>query len=341
MKTSRQKTSVSKRVKPNFDTPYQISTRNTNRDYKMSESKMNENSGSSNSNAETVSNNDIAATNNFQESINFKLPSFWKYNPTAWIDLIESKFRIANIDTQIVKYVAVLESLDTTVIENLFKIPKPDDPECYEKLIFQLKDFFVRDNRDELDLLLNDLTLGDKTPNELMKHLIAVSGIENDPSPQFETVLKDKFLRALPSDIASSSGTWTYKNLRELAQCATDAMNAAQRYRKNSSQILATFSKHNSFNSQNKPKKNFAAPYASTNNRFPFPNRKPNHGFNNFNPTSNGRPYRYSNQLQSAKFYVCYYHRRFKQSAMKCEGPMCRFYSARLNCLGRQLQSLQ
>ena len=202
----------------------------------------------------------------------------------------------------------MLECLNKTEIESLYKIPKTDDPECYDKLILQLKDFFVRDNREELDLLLNDLTLGDKTPNELMTHLIAVSGIENDPSPQFETVLKDKFLRALPSDIASSSGIWSYQNLRELAQCATNAMNAAHRYRKNSCPVLANS------NGENNARKNVVKQPTRYNNCFPFQNRMPRSNIKNKNPL---------------RFYICYYHRRFKQSAIKCKGPICRFYSLR------------
>ena len=97
---------------------------------------------------------------------------------------------------------------------------------------------FSRDDRDRSDLLLNDLTLGDKTPNELMRHLISAAGVGEDCSPQFEAILTDRFLRCLPPDITASSGTWSYTDLRSLAKCATLAMNATQRYGKSSS-VLA------------------------------------------------------------------------------------------------------
>ena len=355
MKTSRQNTSVLKRFRATSKVPYLISTRYTNRDCKiMSEPNTNANAGSSNANAESVNNVETAdrPINDFQETVNFKLPNFWNHNPAAWIDLIESKFKIANIENQLVKYVAVLECLNKTEIESLYKIPKSDDPECYDKLISHLEDFFGRDNREELDLLLNNLTLGDKTPNELMKHLIAVSGIENDPSPQFETVLKDKFLRALPSDIASSSGIWTYQNLRELAQCATNAMNAAQRYQKNSCPVLTNISQNDSrastsfFYNENNPRQNFVKHQPSTKGHFRPQNRKTGRDFKNFTPTPNKQ--RYGNFIEPsyAQSYVCYYHRRFRQRAIKCEGPVCRFFSPRsqtphLNCQGRQPPFLQ
>ena len=112
--------------------------------------------------------------------------------------LIEAKFRMSKITTQINKYMAVLEALSNSELEHLYNIPKPEDENCYDKLITQIHNIFTRDDQDRLDLLLNDLTLGDKTPNELMRHLISAAGVEDNCSPQFEAILKDRFLRCLP-----------------------------------------------------------------------------------------------------------------------------------------------
>ena len=169
---------------------------------------------------------------------NFRLPALWRHNTDSWVALVETKFRMSSIPTQIGKYMAVLKALDNSELEHLYNIPKPDDENCYHKLITQIRDVFTRDDQDRLDLLLNDLTLGDKTPNELMRHLISAAGVGEDCSPQFEAILKDRFLRCLLPDIAASSGTWSYTDLRSLAKCATQAMNATQRYGKSSS-VLA------------------------------------------------------------------------------------------------------
>ena len=80
--------------------------------------------------------------------------------------------------------------------------------------------------------MLNDLSLGDRSPNELMHQLIAASGTDENCSPQFETLLKDRFLKALPSEIAANSDTWTYTDLRSLANCTTQAMTSSKRYGK-------------------------------------------------------------------------------------------------------------
>ena len=99
---------------------------------------------------------------------------------------------------------------------------------------------FARDENEKLDLLLKDLTLGDRSPNELMKNLIAAAETENVCSPQFEEILKDKFLKALCHDIAANSGNWNYTDLRTLANCATQAINASKRYGRSSNSVLAT-----------------------------------------------------------------------------------------------------
>ena len=68
---------------------------------------------------------------------NFKLPAFWKHNAGSWIALIEAKFRMSKITTQINKYMAILEALSNSELEHLYNIPKPEDENCYDKLITQ------------------------------------------------------------------------------------------------------------------------------------------------------------------------------------------------------------
>ena len=171
---------------------------------------------------------------------NLKLPTFWKHNAEGWITLIETKFRLSRIDAQVNRYVAVLEAFDASNLERPYDFPNPEDAACYEKLITQIRTVFAGDENERLDLLLKDLTLGDRSPNELTRNLIAAAGTDNVCSPQFEEILKDKFLKALPHDIAANSGNWNYNDLRTLANCATQAINASKRYGRDSNSVLAT-----------------------------------------------------------------------------------------------------
>ena len=55
-------------------------------------------------------------------------------------------------------------------------------------------------------------------------------GLEENLSPQFETIIKDRFLKALPAKVAACSGNWIYTDLIGLAKCATEYMKANKRY---------------------------------------------------------------------------------------------------------------
>jgi len=361
--TSRFETSVTKRSL--IKVPFTTSTRSTNREpspLKMTENK----SETSETLAEEIAHSSQSSPqaahplpNEQRLCNNFKLPPFWKHNPDSWIALIEAKFRISNIITQVNKYMAVLESLSNSELEHLYNIPKPDDENCYDKLITQIHDVFSRDDRDRLDLLLNELTLGDKTPSELMRHLISAAGVEDQCSPQFETILKDRFLRCLPSEIAASSGTWSYTDLKSFANCATQAINASKRYGKTPSVLTINnkaksngttqnnsdrrSNKHfNSFNQQSKrndkPVNSYGKNYGYSSNRFS------NYVTSNNNWSRNQYLGRGQNRNRYASGYICFYHRRFKRAAYRCEGPICKFFYSpyqdeSLNYLGRQTQS--
>ena len=89
---------------------------------------------------------------------------------------------------------------------------------------------YAKDDSEKLDILLNNSTLGDRSPMDLMRHLLAASGLEENPSPQFKTIIKDRFLKALPAKVAACSGNWFYTDLIGLAKCVTEYMKANKCY---------------------------------------------------------------------------------------------------------------
>ena len=80
------------------------------------------------------------------------------------------------------------------------------DPDCYMKLCAQIKAVYAKDDSEKLNLLLNNLTLGDRSLIDLMRHLLAASGLEESPSPQFKAIIKDRFFKALPATVSAYSG---------------------------------------------------------------------------------------------------------------------------------------
>ena len=75
----------------------------------------------------------------------------------------------------------ILETLTTGQFEKLYDILKPLDPNFYTKLCNQITAVYAKDDSEKLDILLNNLTLGDRSPMDLMRHLLAASGLEKTP----------------------------------------------------------------------------------------------------------------------------------------------------------------
>ena len=88
---------------------------------------------------------------------------------------------------------------------------------------------YAKDDSEKLDIL-NNLTLGDRSPMDLMRHFLAASGLEENPSPQCEAIIKDRFLQALPANVAACSGNWFYTDLIGLAKYPTEYMKVNKRY---------------------------------------------------------------------------------------------------------------
>ena len=337
MSTSRKVTSLPREIKE--PVPFQTITRATSRNVKMSQPDTDK---PSTSNSED--NKEFPALRNSIAPTGIKLPDLWKHNPNGWIDLVETKFRLLNIKDEVVKYVAILEALSNHNLQKLNTIPKSDDNACYSKLLQQIREYFELDDSEEIEFLLNDLTLGDKTPNELMRDLLSAAG--EPRTPQFELILKDRFLRALPPKIAGLSGNWSYRSLRELAQCATDAMLSTNRYNQTSLPVFANY-RDAPGNSNFGPRRGNSESFGNRSPKRPQ-NYRPAYASIPRRPPLLGNPHRdfYSFFDRGYNFgYVCYYHFKFREAARNCTGPRCEYFYMlkRARCLnekGRQFLPL-
>ena len=194
MKTSRKITSLLKsKTNPKAETQYHINTGATNRDpLNMAEAKADlakNNLSDSTDSQSSMEPSTLATKSNHQNTpttctpANLKLPQLWKQNLESWISLIESKFCLDGIDSQITKYISTLEALSSSEIEQLYNISSPEEPACYDKLIREIRNACIVDKAEKLNILRNDLSLGDRSANELMHQLIAASGTDENCSP--------------------------------------------------------------------------------------------------------------------------------------------------------------
>ena len=182
-----------------------------------------------------------------------------------------------------------------------------------------------------------------------MRHLISAAGVEDNCSPQFEAILKDRFLRCLPPDIAASSGTWSYTNLRSLAKCATQATNTTQRYGKPQSvltignkprnitrNITSSHFSPNSARNNSDGRVNFFRPQgrenfsrrniisANARGNWRKPIRQPNYQTNGW--PRNSRYDQSQNRYRSYSGYVCYYHRLLNKPPTDAKAQIAKFF---------------
>ena len=122
-----------------------------------------------------------ANKDSFTSNFNFKLLPFWSYNADSWLALCDAKFNIAGIEAPVLKFMTILETLITGQLKKLYIISKPQDPDCYTKLCNQIKAVYAKDDSEKLDILVANLTFGDRSPMDLMRHLLVASGLEKSP----------------------------------------------------------------------------------------------------------------------------------------------------------------
>ncbi|CAK8689289.1 unnamed protein product [Clavelina lepadiformis] len=143
-----------------------------------------------------------------------KLPTFWKFNPEAWISHLEHKFSLYRIASQTNRYLLAVEAIPATDLA-LLRLPSASAQDCYDILINEiLRNFDKRE--DHLDFLLADLTLHGQSPKHLMRELMSAVGQEN-LTPPVVKLIRAKFLKALPPDVAIALASVKYENLQSLA----------------------------------------------------------------------------------------------------------------------------
>ena len=152
-----------------------------------------------------------------------------------------------------------------------------------------------------------------------MRHLLAASGLEKNPYPQFKAIIKVRFLKALPAKVAACSGNWFFTDLIGLAKCATEYMKANERYTEGSTSlgnlrgttVSSISNRPHNFQSYRQPLRNIYYKNLKTGNSTAPGNSQ----FRSRNAT----------YLRS-RSYISYFHRKFCQMRFKCEDPQCKFF---------------
>ena len=109
-----------------------------------------------------------------------RLADFWESNPEAWLAFAESQFRRAGIESELVKFDAVVEKLPLSLITKLTPlIVKPPKEEPYAKLCSELIKLASLSDREKYQTLMHSLEIGDSKTSDLYQRMKQLLSDEN------------------------------------------------------------------------------------------------------------------------------------------------------------------
>lgn len=235
----------------------------------------------------------------------FRAPSFWRNNPELWFIQIESSFRISGITSDQTKFHSVVAALDCevlTIVSDILKNPPTEN--LYDTLKARIIKHFAETETVRLRLLFQELSLGDKKPSHLLNEM------QNLASGQMtDEGIKALWLQRLPIEMQQilSVSSESLSGLSQIADkisevsgsspicsvsssCSQTCQTTIQELK---SQITELSNKIDKF-TQERGRANCRRRSVS------FPRHR--------SPSKNDKR-------------ICYYHRRFKTNARKCNPP--------------------
>jgi hypothetical protein len=117
----------------------------------------------------------LAAAGQNQARINtvqLKIPPFWKTDPELWFFQVEAQFATAYIRSDLSKYNQIVGNLDSDTLSSVSDIIKhPPANDKYITLKNRLTNQFTESDRKKLHTLFSDLSLNDNKPSDLLRQM--------------------------------------------------------------------------------------------------------------------------------------------------------------------------
>lgn len=183
--------------------------------------------GSENGNGDDRGNGNVPPVDpvigNLVHRIQLKVPPFWKKNPQLWFLQLEAQFTTSNITTEQTKFNHIVGVIDTDILDYVSDIvlaPPARNP--YQTIKDRLIKQFTATDQQKLKSLLEELTLGDMKPTDLLRKMRVLAC--NKVGDEF---LRTLFLQRLPTMIHTFLATSTAP-LEELAQLADQMFEVTQ-----------------------------------------------------------------------------------------------------------------
>ncbi|XP_071824414.1 uncharacterized protein [Apostichopus japonicus] len=174
---------------------------------------------------------DVERTEKSMATVSIKLPPFWPGDPLLWFAQVEAQFATKRVTSQDTKYSYIVASLTPDIAQEVRDLLlSPPQADRYKTLKDTLIKRTAVSEQQRLQQLLNEVTLGDRKPSQLLRHMQQLLGGKKLE----ESILKQLFLQRLPTNVqlvlASSSEDVKVEQIAELAdkilEVATPTVNA-------------------------------------------------------------------------------------------------------------------
>lgn len=239
-------------------------------------------------------------------TVSIKPPPFWKDMPAIWFDRLEAQFHLAHITSQQTRFYHVLSVLEGDVIRlvtDVIRNPSPSHP--YDRLKETLITRLSASESSKINQLLNDITLGDRHPSQLLREMRELGG-----DTVSEDLLRTLWFQRLPENMQTILACNT-SSLNELASCADK---------------ISEISGRNCITAFSSPQVNFNnTSIENLNSRLENLEKKFNKLFR-ARSSSRQRSNSRSSLSKSIDKNLCWYHTKFGSNANKCIKPCDMYY---------------
>lgn len=252
-----------------------------------------------------------------------KLPSFWTSCPDAWFIHAEMQFATKGISVDKTKYEHVITALPQEVILTVLDfIQNPPRSNLYENLKKILVDRHSLSETVKLEKILSDSEMGNRKPSEFYRSLALLAGTSFS-----HDLLTKLWLRKLPKGLNVALTGSNHKDTNEMIQLADKIWEVMF------NSELSCIKEHTSHSLENIVENLTRTLCESVNKlcievnsiKSQLEDRQSRPQFrNNFRRNSRSRDRVNSNN------WLCKYHYRFGERAIRCEQP-CSFSKTSLN----------